>query len=199
MKSLILAAVLLPMPVAAQVAAPSPVPVPVPIPVSAPDPSCVAVARRLMDQIMPPATRNQMMRSMMGAMSQNMVGALRQNAQLTTSLEKLPGAQAVFDRFLQRQMEIGTQDLVVNLPTMLDAMAKAYARRFTLVQLKEMGVFFATPTGQAYLMQAPTIMSDPDVGVWMNQLLTRSMQRLPEQMAKLKADIEALDKKKTGS
>ncbi|MDQ2762805.1 MAG: DUF2059 domain-containing protein [Pseudomonadota bacterium] len=193
MKSLLLAALLLPMPVAAQVAAPAPVPV------SAPDPSRVVVARRLMDQIMPPATRDQMMRSMMGAMSQNMVGALRQNAQLRTSLEKLPGAQAVFDRFLQRQMEIGTQDLVANLPTMLDAMAKAYARRFTLVQLKEMGVFFATPTGQAYLMQAPTIMSDPDVGVWMNQLLTRSMQRLPEQMAKLKADIEALDKKKTGS
>jgi hypothetical protein len=193
MKSLLLAALLLPMPVAAQVAAPATVPV------SAPDPSRVVVARRLMDQIMPPATRDQMMRSMMGAMSQNMVGALRQNAQLTTSLEKLPGAQAVFDRFLQRQMEIGTQDLVANLPTMLDAMAKAYARRFTLVQLKEMGVFFATPTGQAYLMQAPTIMSDPDVGVWMNQLLTRSMQRLPEQMAKLKADIEALDKKKTGS
>jgi hypothetical protein len=193
MKSLLLAALLLPMPVAAQVAAPAPVPV------SAPDPSRVVVARRLMDQIMPPATRDQMMRSMMGAMSQNMVGALRQNAQLTTSLEKLPGAQAVFDRFLQRQMEVGTQDLVANLPTMLDAMAKAYARRFTLVQLKEMGVFFATPTGQAYLMQAPTIMSDPDVGVWMNQLMTRSMQRLPEQMAKLKADIEALDKKKTGS
>nr|WP_295668479.1 DUF2059 domain-containing protein [Sphingomonas sp.] len=193
MKSLLLAALLLPMPVAAQVAAPATVPV------SAPDPSRVVVARRLMDQIMPPATRDQMMRSMMGAMSQNMVGALRQNAQLTTSLEKLPGAQAVFDRFLQRQMEIGTQDLVANLPTMLDAMAKAYARRFTLVQLKEMGVFFATPTGQAYLMQAPTIMSDPDVGVWMNQLMTRSMQRLPEQMAKLKADIEALDKKKTGS
>jgi hypothetical protein len=193
MKSLLLAALLLPMPVAAQVAAPAPVPV------SAPDPSRVVVARRLMDQIMPPATRDQMMRSMMGAMSQNMVGALRQNAQLRTSLEKLPGAQAVFDRFLQRQMEIGTHDLVANLPTMLDAMAKAYARRFTLVQLKEMGVFFATPTGQAYLMQAPTIMSDPDVGVWMNQLMTRSMQRLPEQMAKLKADIEALDKKKTGS
>jgi hypothetical protein len=193
MKSLLLAALLLPMPVAAQVAAPAPVPV------SAPDPSRVVVARRLMDQIMPPATRDQMMRSMMGAMSQNMVGALRQNAQLRTSLEKLPGAQAVFDRFLQRQMEVGTQDLVANLPTMLDAMAKAYARRFTLVQLKEMGVFFATPTGQAYLMQAPTIMSDPDVGVWMNQLMTRSMQRLPEQMAKLKADIEALDKKKTGS
>ncbi len=193
MKSLLLAALLLPMPVAAQVAAPATVPV------SAPDPSRVVVARRLMDQIMPPATRDQMMRSMMGAMSQNMVGALRQNAELTTSLEKLPGAQAVFDRFLHRQMDIGTQDLVANLPTMLDAMAKAYARRFTLVQLKEMGVFFATPTGQAYLMQAPTIMSDPDVGVWMNQLLTRSTQRLPEQMAKLKADIEALDKKKTGS
>jgi hypothetical protein len=62
-----------------------------------------------------------------------------------------------------------------------------------------MAAFFATPTGQAYLAQSPTIMADPDVGAWMNQLMTRSMQRLPEQTATLKAEIEALSKKKSGS
>ncbi|MEG3124898.1 DUF2059 domain-containing protein [Sphingomonas sp. GB1N7] len=193
MKSLILAALLAPISVTAQATAPQTAVT------SAPDPVRVAVARRLMDQIMPPATRDQMMRSMMGAMSQNMVGALRQNPELKTAMEKLPGAQGVFDRFIQRQMEAGTKDLIASLPGMLDAMANAYARRFTLAQLNEMAAFFATPTGQAYLTQAPTIMADPDVGAWMNQLMTRSMQRLPDQMATLKAEIEALNKKKSGS
>ena len=192
-KASVIAALLIPFPVAAQAAPPQVAAT------TAPDPARVIAARRLMDQIMPPATRDQMIRSLMTAMSQTMVGTLRQNIELAATMKKLPGSQAVFDRFIQRQMAAGTSDLIANLPGMLDAMANAYARRFTLTQLNEMAAFFATPTGQAYLAQSPTIMADPDVGAWMNQLMTRSMQRLPEQTATLKAEIEALSKKKSGS
>ena len=165
----------------------------------APDPARVAVARKLMDQIMPPATRDQMMASIMTGMSRNMVGAMRGNPEIAASMDKLPGAQGVFDKFMERQIAASTQDLIAHLPSMLDAMAIAYARRFTLVQLNEMATFFATSTGQAYIAQSPTIMTDPDVGKWMNDLMTRSMQRMPGQMAELKAEIEALEKKKSGS
>lgn len=159
------------------------------------DPARLTVARALMDQIMPSATRDQMMRSMMAAMMQNMTRSFAQNAELAAAMDKQPGARAVFDRFMERQMARSTEELIANLPGMLDAMARAYARRFTLAQLNDMATFFATPTGQVYLAQAPTIMADPDVGVWMNGLMTRSMQRMPDEVAKLKAEIEALDKK----
>ncbi len=159
------------------------------------DPARLTAARALMDQLMPPATRDQMMRSIMTAMMQNMTRTFAQNAELATALDKEPGARAVFDRFMERQMTTSTNDLIANLPGMLDAMARAYARRFTLAQLNDMATFFATPTGQIYLTQAPTIMADPDVGAWMNGLMTRSMQRVPDELAKLKAEIEALDKK----
>ncbi|QNQ09632.1 DUF2059 domain-containing protein [Sphingomonas alpina] len=173
----------------------APAPAPAPAQATPVDPARLTVARALMDQIMPSATRDQMMRSMMAAMMQNMTRSFAQNAELAAAMDKQPGARAVFDRFMERQMARSTEELIANLPGMLDAMARAYARRFTLAQLNDMATFFATPTGQVYLAQAPTIMADPDVGVWMNGLMTRSMQRMPDEVAKLKAEIEALDKK----
>ena len=181
----------LPMAVSAQTAPPPTAPAPA-TPV---DPARLTAARALMDQLMPPATRDQMMRSIITAMMQNMTRSFAQNPELATAMDKEPGARAVFDRFTERQMTTSTNDLIANLPGMLDAMARAYARRFTLAQLNDMATFFATPTGQIYLTQAPTIMADPDVGAWMNGLMTRSMQRMPDELAKLKAEIEALDKK----
>jgi hypothetical protein len=158
---------------------------------SAVDPTRLDAARKLMDQIMPPATRNQMMTSMMTSMMGTMVGALRQDPALTQTLEANPAAAAVFDTFIKRQQDLATQDLVTNLPGMLDAMAHAYARRFTLDQMHDMSAFFATPSGQAYLVIAPTVMSDPDVAAWMAGTMRRSQDRMPAELAKLMADMKA--------
>ena len=147
-------------------------------------------------RIMPPATRNQMVTSMMASMNQMMLQAIRQNPELSATLDKEPGAGAVFERFMQRQQAFQTQQLTQNLPGMLDAMAHAYARRFTLPQLHDIAEFFATPSGQVYLVQAPTVMSDPDVAAWMGTLMKNSMQHMPDRMAELMADLKAIDGKK---
>ncbi|GAA0331457.1 hypothetical protein GCM10009087_47040 [Sphingomonas oligophenolica] len=186
---LILAAGLAVLPVVATAQAAAPVAV---APV---DPERLAAARALMDQIMPPATRNQMMSAMTQSMMGQMVQALRTDPTLAAVLEKDPRARALFEHFMQRQQEQSTQQLLANLPGMFDAMARAYARRFTLAQLHDMATFFATPTGQVYLAQAPTIMSDPDVAAWMGDVMRSSMQRMPAEMAKLMADLKALDSK----
>jgi len=170
-----------------------------PQPAAAVDPARLAAAKALMDQIMPPATRNQMISSMMASMNQMMVQAVRQNPELTAALEKEPGADAVFEQFMQRQQAFQTEQLTRNLPGMLDAMAHAYARRFTLPQLHDIATFFATPSGQIYLAQAPTIMSDPDVAAWMGSLMKNSMRQMPERIAELMADLKALDGKKGAS
>jgi len=170
-----------------------------PQPAAAVDPARLVAAKALMDQIMPPATRNQMISSMMASMNQMMVQAVRQNPELTAALEKEPGADAVFEQFMQRQQAFQTEQLTRNLPGMLDAMAHAYARRFTLPQLHDIATFFATPSGQIYLAQAPTIMSDPDVAAWMGSLMKNSMRQMPERIAELMADLKALDGKKGAS
>jgi hypothetical protein len=96
---------------------------------------------------------------------------------------------------MERQQAFQTKQLTDNLPGMLDAMARAYARRFTLSQLTDIATFFGTPSGQVYLAQAPTIMSDPDVAAWMGALMKNSMQQMPERMAELMADLKALHEK----
>ncbi|MDQ2878115.1 MAG: DUF2059 domain-containing protein [Pseudomonadota bacterium] len=158
------------------------------------DATRLKMARGLMDQIMPPATREQMMASMMKAMSQNILKAMRSDSQLAGLMEKDPRAQAVFDQFMQRQFDAETKDLNDNLPGMLDAMAHAYARRFTTEQLRDLTTFFATPTGRAYLVQAPTVMADPDVAAWMGALMNQSMKRMPDETNKLVTDLTALEK-----
>jgi len=167
-----------------------------PQPVAAVDPARLAAAKALMDQIMPPATRNQMVSSMMASMNQMMLQAIRQNPELSAAIEKEPGAEPVFERFMQRQQAFQTEQLTRNLPGMLDAMAHAYARRFSLSELHDIATFFATPSGQTYLLQAPTIMSDPDVAAWMGTLMKSSMQQIPDQIAQLMADLKAVQGKK---
>jgi len=124
-----------------------------------------------------------------------MVQSLKQSPGLSAALEKNPDAGPVFDRFLERQQALATDQLKAGLPGMLEAMAHAYARRFTLQQLRDMAAFFATPTGQAYLAQAPTIMGDPDVAAWMGNLMKTSMGRTDDELARLLAELKALDKK----
>lgn len=190
MKPLVLAASVALSPVAAigQVAAPAAAAVAV-------DPERLAAARALMEQIMPPATRDQVVSSMMASMTQTMLQGLRQAPDLSKALEKNPKARPVFERFMARQQALATEQLKANLPGMLEAMAHAYARRFTLPQLRDMATFFATPTGQVYLVQAPTIMGDPDVAAWMGDLMRTSMNRTPGEIAKLMAELKALDDK----
>lgn len=193
MKIFFLAATLIASPtIASAQAASAPAPVATPV-----EPARLAAAKALMEQIMPPATRDQMVTGMMTSIMHTMVQAMHQDETLSTVLEKDPRAGPIFERFMQRQQQLATDQLRAGLPGMLDAMAHAYARRFTLPQMHDMRTFFATPSGQAYLVQAPTLMSDPDVTAWMGNLMRSSMKRMPDEVGKLTAELKALDDKGT--
>jgi hypothetical protein len=164
----------------------------VPAPV---DPARLAEARKVIDAVMPPATRDQMFESMIGALMKNMMQGIMQNPDFQTALDRKPGARDVFNRFVERQQELGLADLRANMPGMIDAMARAYARRFTVEQLRDIAAFFETPTGKAYTAQVGQIMADPDVAAWQQSLMARSMARAPDEVAQLRREIEALDSK----
>ncbi|MEP3052264.1 MAG: hypothetical protein ABJP48_05910 [Erythrobacter sp.] len=62
-------------------------------------------------------------------------------------------------------------------------MAKAYAVRFSADQLADIGVFFATPTGEIFALENMRLMTDP-------QVMSASMQALPSLMQQF-GDIES--------
>lgn len=159
------------------------------------DPARVTAARRLLDVVMPPAKREGMIDSMMKGMMANLSQAMLNSPQMKAAFEADPRAGAIFQAFFQRQQANSLTMLKSNFPGMMEAMARAYARRFTVTQMGEMRTFFETPTGRIYIDQAATIVSDPDVAKWQRDLMGKSMTRIPAEADAMMAEIRALPPK----
>ena len=157
------------------------------------DPARLAEARKLIEIMMPPALREQMVNGMVTGLNQTLSKTLLEDPGLARLIEDKPGAREAVMHFLERQQQYSISDLRTNLPGMLEAMARAYARRFTVEQMREMGAFFATPTGQLYIAQSATIFSDPDVAGWMQQTMRRSLERMPGEVRALQSELEKRD------
>lgn len=165
-------------------------------PAAALDPARIAAARELIDLLMPPGTRAQMVESMMTPMLANMRQGMTQNPEFAAAMNGDPRVKALFDGFIQRQQDQTMALLRASLPGMSDAMARAYARRFDVAQMREIKAFFVTPTGRVYMQQAATIMSDPDVGAWQRTMMTSSMGRVQADVREFAKQVDALQPKK---
>ena len=156
------------------------------------DPARLASAGKLIDIVMPAEQREAMLGGLMQAMTLNMTKAMEGNQDVAALFKDDPRARAIFERFMARQQTESIETLRESLPGMIEAMRRAYARRFTVAQMDELSTFFATPTGRAYMAQGMSIMSDPDVAAWQQSVMTRTMARMPEQTRALAAEILAL-------
>ena len=156
------------------------------------DPARLLRARALVDVIMPPASRTTMIDTMMRGMMANLGGVIQTSPQMKALIANDPRIAAAVERFVTRQQEKSLSMLKSNFPGMLDAVAHAYARRFTDAQMADMDAFFQTPSGRAYIAKSATIMNDPDVARWQRDLMTGSMKSVPADLAALSAEIKAL-------
>ncbi|WP_176473050.1 DUF2059 domain-containing protein [Sphingomonas lenta] len=176
-------------PVSAQTAAAAPA--------QAVDAARLEAARALMDVLMPPATREQMMQGMMAPLMANIERGMAADPQFAAAIGSDPRVKALFDEFTRKQMARTTELIRTSLPGMIDAIAKAYARRFDVAQLGELRRFFETPTGRAYVRDSMTIMADPDVAQWQQDLMTRSMTDARVDVEEIARRVAALEPGRT--
>lgn len=163
------------------------------------DPARLSAARILLDVIMPPAKREALIDGMMKGITANISESLFSNDQMKAAFDSDPRAGEIFKRFIDQHQVRSVKILKENFPGMIDAMAHAYARRFTTPQLADMQKFFETPTGLVYTELAATIMGDPDVAKWQRDLISKSMSSIPKDVEEMMAEINALKPKdKTG-
>lgn len=160
---------------------------------AAPDPARLDAARAVVEQIFPPAARERMIHGMLAPMMANVRQGLAQTPQFAHAMEADPRAKAIFERYLDKQMTRSMDVLQKELPGMVEAMSRAYARRFDVKQLGELSAFFATPTGRAYIGQSMTIMSDPDIAAWQRKLMTETMSYVQEDVAAMAKEIATLE------
>lgn len=156
------------------------------------DPARVTAARTLLDVVMPPTKREGMIDAIMKGMMSNLSQSMLNSPQMKAAYEADPRAGEIFQRFFQRQQANSLAMLKTNFPGMMEAMANAYARRFSVTQMAEMRSFFETPTGQVYIDQAPTVVNDPDVAKWQRTLMTSAMAKMPAEIDAMMAEIRAL-------
>ncbi len=178
---LLLAAGIAP-PSAAQDAAPAPSPA-----VAEPAPAHLAIAREIVDLSMPPANR----RAMMEQMSDTMFAQMRDGLLRSTEAQSDPATQRVFDRYLERYRILSNEFSNDSMPGMVEAVARAYARQFSLDDLRQIRAFISSPAGMRYFRQAPQLLSDPDVAEANRAYLARLFTALQPMMAELRREVES--------
>ena len=163
-------------------------------PAAAPvDPARLAAARGLIDEIFPPKRREAMIDSMLRPMMANIRRVVAESPKFGAGSNANSTSDVIIDQFMRDQEKTMFTQLHESLPGMVDAMAHAYARNFTVAQLTDLKQFFTTPAGQAYVEKVPKIMGDPSVLAWQRKVMMQSMGKVKANMASLETKLEAAD------
>lgn len=158
---------------------------------TAPEPARLAAAQALMSRIMPADKRDAMVEQMVRPMMENIRGAVFSGPKFESAKVENPKLAATIEAFMKDEFEHSIVRVKASMPAMFDAMARAYARRFTLDQLQAIDSFFQTPAGHAYVTQAPLVMTDPDFLAVQRSMMTDAMTGMQQRMAALGAKIDA--------
>ena len=164
--------------------------------VAAPDPARLAAARELIDVLMPPESRARMIEGMIAPMLGNLQQGIAQSPMFSSAMAQDPQMQTQFAAFMDRQQTRTMTLMRDGLPSMVDAMARAYARRFDVAQCRDIKAFFATPSGRAYMQQSLTIMADPDVAAWQRSMMESSMAHMQADVAEFAKHVATPEQKK---
>jgi len=114
-------------------------------------------ARAIIRIMFPPAERQVMMDKLVA----DLTGQFR--TMLPVDAMADPGLKAIVDDFLQKALERQRPVLQRHMPEQLEAMAIAYAREFSLAELKDIHSFAGTPSGGHYFAKAISVVGDPAV------------------------------------
>ncbi|WP_404336070.1 DUF2059 domain-containing protein [Sphingomonas sp. MMS12-HWE2-04] len=155
---------------------------------TAPDPARLAAAQAVIARLMPADRRDAMVDQMIRPMIENMRSSMLESP-MFKEIAADPKVSGTFDKFINGQLDRTVALTKELMPAMLDAMARAYARRFTLDQLAAIGAFYDTPAGRAYAELAPTIMADPDVLAAQRAMMTRAMADAQQRIAAMVAEL----------
>ena len=164
------------------------------------DPERLALARTAVAAIIPPGTMQKIMKDSMGNMEEmmlkgmfDMTGAdlgVTGEGQEKTLREVMAEKDPHFEERMRITNRVMAQEMGIIFsrmdPRMIDGMARAYARRFSVAELTEINRFFASPAGASFARQSFELMSDPEMVAEMMSFMPEMMKEMPAIGEKLK-------------
>lgn len=139
-------------------------------PVQGDEPAKLAEAHAIIAIIYPPATRQQMMDKMLTEFT----APMRQSLPIDGITD--PGLKSLFTDYMDQMFAAERPLLMSHLPTMLEAMAAAYAHQFSLAELKDIHAFAETPSGHLYFSRMMAILGDPAVKKVTMEMMAEAQQ-----------------------
>ncbi len=155
------------------------------------DPVKLAAASQLLDTVMPPESREAMIAAMATPLMQNITGGMLNSPELQKIFAEDSEIQNIFNRYIERERNQTIVKMQKELPNMISAMSRAYARQFSLQEMAEAKAFFSTSSGRAYMTKSIGIMADPDVAKWQQDMMSKMMLGLNDSTQSLVSEIEA--------
>jgi hypothetical protein len=152
-----------------------------------PAPENLAIAREIIDIILPPENRD----AIVARMSDTLMAQMRDAALRAADIRADPEVQRILDRFLERYRAVASELNRDGVPVMFEAMARAYARMFSHDDLVQIRAFAATPVGRRYFQQAPELFADPDVAEANRAQMARTLAAIQPLMEELRREIDA--------
>lgn len=132
------------------------------------------VARSIVAISFPPERRQEMMDKTMASV----VRQMRAGMGLGSITD--PGLRKIIDNYLESVPALLRPATSAFLPKQMDAIATAYARMFTLQELKDIEAFAHTPSGMAFLQRNIEVLQDPAVAA-VNTDYFRQVTQISEQ------------------
>ncbi len=190
---------------------------PEPEPLTAEQTARLPIAMKLVEQMIPPGTYQQLMDKMMAPMMDGIMGGMGQMPMATllaySNLDSeevenlgdttLSEIMAIVDPAFEERNAIISEATVGMIGRMMtkveplykDGLGRAYASRFDKAELAEIGGFFATSVGSKYAGESILIYADPQVMGAMQQAMPLMFEELPlmmEEMADKTANLPAV-------
>jgi hypothetical protein len=154
--------------------------------ISEPEPARLALAREVVDLGYPPKARTAMFDDVMDTMMVQMKNSTFNNAD---PILNEPGVRTIMDRHLNTILTETKVNIAEFSPKLFEAYAKAFARSYTLDELKELRTFFSTSTGSKLLIQQSKMLSDPDVAIANTEYMKKTFALMPKMQKQLSADL----------
>lgn len=188
-----------------------------PAPLPAPDPARMAIARQIAMKVFPPGSFREMLGDnydkmmstvvdSMGAMPMAelaQLGGLTEEQVKDLGEAKMSEVMDIIDPAWRERLKLMTDvtgsmvDTFEKLePRIREAMARSFAREYTIDQLTEIMRFLDTPTGAAFGKKVMMVMTQRDVADELAAMMPEIMKEMPAAMEAQRAKIEALPERR---
>lgn len=140
-------------------------------------PEALSLAQEIVDSAFPPERRQATIESLM----QTLLTQMRPSVPFDGITD--PGLIQILNEYMNSLPQVLRPATAAFLPKQMNAIKQAYARMFSLAQLKDIAAFARTPSGRAYLQRSPEVLSDPAMAAVNTQYFSEA-QRLSKAAAR---------------